>query len=230
MLGFLGSLVGAGSSLLGGLMGSNAADKQAEANNQMQLDFAQNGLSWKAGDATRAQAATGINRLALLGAPTSSYSNVVGGDGGGSAMSGAGQDIGRAIAALAPGANRKADLQNKLLEAQIANVNSDTVRNQASASRQVVSAPSAPTPLYTNYRTPEGDTVTLPSREASSSLQNGASYLSDAAIMGDMTLRNLGLRHPIDAIKGWAATHGWSGARGDVGRYVAPDPNYYSPF
>lgn len=233
MLGFLGSVLGAGSSLLGGLFGSDAQKQANEANLQMaqeNLAFQQRvetqGLQDRAADATAAQTATGINRLALLGAPTFSPSPVSAGQVGDTSMSSgiasAGQDIQRGISAYAEASDRHAELQNKLLEAQIANVNSDTVRNQAAASKQVTQAPTAPTPLYHTYVDSEGNKVVLPSKDASSSLQNGASYISDAAIMGDMTLRNLGLRHPIDSAESWLRSHGWIGSRGDVHRYSRP--------
>ena len=46
----LGELISAGANILGGILGSNAADKQAEANRQMQLDITQHGLNYKAAD------------------------------------------------------------------------------------------------------------------------------------------------------------------------------------
>ena len=82
----LGELISAGANILGGILGSNAADKQAEANRQMQLDFMQHGLNYKAADARDAEKRWGINPLALLGVNTNAFQNVVGGDGGAAGM------------------------------------------------------------------------------------------------------------------------------------------------
>nr|QJB20747.1 MAG: DNA pilot protein [Microvirus sp.] len=225
-MGLLDGLISAGANILGGIMSSNSADKQAEANRQMQLDFAQNALSWKAGDARRAEANWGINPLALLGAQTNSFSNVVGGDGGGAGVAAAGQDLGRAANALTDHSERTAQLNEDLLKAQIANVNSQTVQNQAAASAMAVKAtgqtPGLPNGvkkkdgLYTTYVDPDGNKVLLPSTSASSSLQNMASWPSNVAIGADLLARNLGIRHPIDDFSAWIDKFGSSPIRGDV--------------
>lgn len=106
----LGSLIGVGGNLLGGLLNTIAGgrardDAQAMANEQMaqQRLFATTGLQWRAGDAMKAYAATGIHPLALLGVQGPSYSpvNFVGGadTSMGDAVARSGQDISRAIAA-----------------------------------------------------------------------------------------------------------------------------------
>lgn len=121
MLGFGGSILSAGASLLGSKMSADAAGKAARINaisqaqtNQMvlenaaldrdlQREFAQNGVSWKMADAR----AAGISPLVALGAQTHSYSPVSVGSiqapqPGSSGNMGAGvaqfgQDISRAI-------------------------------------------------------------------------------------------------------------------------------------
>lgn len=201
---FLGGLLGAGISAITKIFGGNAdrkaAEQQAAANRQAQLDFAQHGVTWKAQDATQAQDATGINRLALLGVPTNSFSNVVGGDGGGAGISGAGQDIGRAIAAATSQQSRADQLNEKLLEAKIANVNADTVRMQAAASAIATKLgqpgtanvpfptpdPRGPViPLMQRARDPRtGEIVWIPSEKAASPLQTLAATPLNAALGG----------------------------------------------
>lgn len=99
-----GPLISAGASILGGLFGKSSADKaqemQAQHNAQqiaLQKEFAQSGIQWKVADAKKA----GIHPLYALGANTASYapvsSNFSADTSMASAMSSAGQDIGRAI-------------------------------------------------------------------------------------------------------------------------------------
>lgn len=228
----LGGLLSAGSSLIGGLFGKSSQDDSLAAqqamfdkNIEMQKEFAQNGVQWRAADATAAQTATGINRLALLGVPTSSFAANTGSFPSsspvGEGIASAGQDIQRAISAYADQNDRKAELSNKLLEAQIANVNSDTVKNQAAASKAVTQKPTSPTPLYETFVDDRGNRVILPSGKASSSLQNVASFPSNLAIGAKMLMRNLG----------WSETHGSSGSRGDVVRAHVPiEDRFYTPF
>lgn len=124
---FFGALLGAGSSLLGGLLGKDEAKK----NMQMQLAFAKNSIQWKAQDAAKA----GIHPLYAMGAPTMSFQNVV--SGMPEAVANAGQDISRAVGAAMDG-GQKADayttalralqlqrggLENELLRTQIAKLN-----------------------------------------------------------------------------------------------------------
>lgn len=112
----------------------DSAENLAAQNIANQREFAQNGIRWKVADAQ----AAGLHPLAALGAQTSSFSNVVGGDGLKSDFSGLGQDIGRAIdagstagertdrlsSAVAKTATRltleKSSLENDLLRTQIA--------------------------------------------------------------------------------------------------------------
>lgn len=124
----LGSLLSAGSSLIGGLLG-NKAEKKERA---MQLEFAQNGIQWKVADAKKA----GIHPLFALGAPTQSYSPISTGSLG-DAVSNMGQDLGRAADAVRKPVQKvdayvaklqalqleRGSLENQLLRAQIINEN-----------------------------------------------------------------------------------------------------------
>lgn len=100
----LGALIGAGASLIGGLMGKSSAEKAnaqqmaiANKNIALQKEFAQSGIQWKVKDAQKA----GVHPLYALGAQTASFSPVSVGstvdNSMGSALASAGQDIGRAV-------------------------------------------------------------------------------------------------------------------------------------
>lgn len=209
---FLGGLLSGAANLIGGMFNRSSAQSIAQQNIQAQELFAQQGLQWRAQDATRAQAETGINRLALLGAPTSSFSNIVGDSGAfGQGIANAGQDIGRAITAGNPQAKRVEELNAQLLEAKISNVNADTVRQQAEASaiaRKFASPgtmPSVAIPLpqsdprgpviqlmqrARDWRT--GEIVDIPSEKAASPLQTLGALPLNAALAGKSLERALG--------------------------------------
>lgn len=98
----IGELIGAGTQILGGLLGNKAAkqsqraaEAQAQKQYEQQKEFAQSGIQWKVQDAEKA----GIHPLYALGANTVSYSpSSVGGGGTDFDFIGkAGQNIGRAI-------------------------------------------------------------------------------------------------------------------------------------
>jgi hypothetical protein len=127
----LGNLIGAGASLLGGLIGRQSNEAQMEANRALQREFATSGIQWKVEDAKKA----GIHPLYALGAPTMSPSIQTMQDPMGSAISSMGQDLSRAVAATAAPEARnlgvmeglaveRAGLQNELLRSQIARLNS----------------------------------------------------------------------------------------------------------
>lgn len=59
----LGSIISAGASLVGGILGNKSNQKIAEQNAALQKEFAQHGISWKVADAKRA----GIHPLYALG-------------------------------------------------------------------------------------------------------------------------------------------------------------------
>lgn len=88
----IGALIGAGATLAGSALNLSNARRQEN----VQREFAQKGIQWRAADAAKA----GISKLYALGANTASYSPVsVGGATAGLAE--AGQNIGRAVDATA---------------------------------------------------------------------------------------------------------------------------------
>lgn len=114
LFGFLGSALGAATSLFG-------ANKNAKA----QKEFAQHGIQWKAEDARKA----GLHPLYAMGAQTPSFQPVSYSDAG-THMAQAGQDLSRAMdstrtagqrvsAAASSEALTNARLQNELLRTQI---------------------------------------------------------------------------------------------------------------
>lgn len=132
----LGSIIGAGASLLGGLFGSNSQKKQMQMQIAAQREFAQQGVQWRVEDAKKA----GIHPLAALGAQTHAFSPIgVGSDYTLSqGMADAGQQLGSAISAGRTKVEKamqtlqlqRAGLENKLLEVQIANAAQIGLMNQ----------------------------------------------------------------------------------------------------
>lgn len=128
----LGAIIGAGASLLGGILGQNKQEKMAKQNIQLQKDFAQQGIRWKVEDAK----AAGIHPLYALGANTTSFSPVSIGSDLATGVQNAGQDLSRAIDATRTNGERtsaitktmqdltlqRMGLENELLGAQIARV------------------------------------------------------------------------------------------------------------
>jgi len=123
----IGALIGAGTSLLGGLLGKKSAEKQAKQNIKIQKQFAQEGIQWKVKDAEKA----GVHPLYALGAQTHSFSPVSVGDPLPGAIADMGQGIGRAVESgmSSPGRNQRvletltvqrAELENTKLAAEIA--------------------------------------------------------------------------------------------------------------
>lgn len=134
----LGSLIGAGASIVGGLIGKKASDKQAAVqaeqatlDREMSKQFAQEGIRWRVADAK----AAGIHPLYALGAqlPSHSPSTFVPGDTSalGDAFARAGDHIGRAVDASRSAGERtltklqalqieRGELENELLRSQIA--------------------------------------------------------------------------------------------------------------
>lgn len=130
----LAAALAAGANIIGGIIGNNAAEKQAKQNIKLQKDFAQQGIRWKVADAK----AAGIHPLAALGAQTHSYAPQVGGTGNvGTGLAAAGQDIARGINATRSDSERvdaytktiqdlniqRMGLENEMLGSQIAKIN-----------------------------------------------------------------------------------------------------------
>lgn len=129
----IASVIAAGGSLLGGILGQSAQNARAEKNDALQREFAQTGIQWKVEDARKA----GVHPLAALGAQTASYTPQSIGDSIGPAFAQAGQDISRAVDATRSGPQRveaiqksmddltltRMGLENELLASQIAKIN-----------------------------------------------------------------------------------------------------------
>lgn len=125
-MGIISSIISAGANYLG-----------AKSDRKMQLKFAKKGLQWRTKDAL----AAGIHPLAAIGFNGPSYSPVYGNIG--SSLEGVGQNIDRAVAAQMDAPERvatgrandlaleNAELQNKLLEAQIGDIHRSWLRPQA---------------------------------------------------------------------------------------------------
>lgn len=224
----LGALISAGGSLFSGFMGqsankANIAAQQAlnQQNFQNQQWFDQHHISDVVADAK----SSGINPLAALGVNTPSAPVAVGVENNNSM----GQGIEKAAQAFAGINTRQDELKNKLIEAQIANVNSDTVKNQAAASKVASSVPGTPPPLWTDYSDGKGGIVRLPSKDASSSMQNWASTPMQLHVgmsqIGDAVQTEY---HKLfDPITGWVKSMGNVPMRGDAWR--AADPSQYQP-
>lgn len=123
----LGSLISSGTNYILGKEQIKAQQEMAAQNIALQKDFAQQGISWKVQDAKNA----GIHPLAALGAQTSSFSPVSVGT---VDMSNVGQDLGRAVKAMAAEQDReeqakgeatkialqKGKLENDILKTEVA--------------------------------------------------------------------------------------------------------------
>lgn len=90
-----GAMIGAGASLLGGVISDKSARKQQRASLDAQREFAQHGIRWRVEDAK----AAGLHPLYALGASTTGPSIPVMESGLGRGLSEAGQHVGRAVAA-----------------------------------------------------------------------------------------------------------------------------------
>lgn len=137
----LSTLLSAGLSLAGGLLGKSSADSArdqtynlAQQNMAMQREFAQNGIQWRVDDAKKA----GIHPIYALGGPGASFSPVSASFTGDTslpnALAATGQDVSRAISATRTETDKvdaftrtaralsleKAGLENDILRAELA--------------------------------------------------------------------------------------------------------------
>ncbi len=132
-----GSLISGASSLAGGFLDSSSQssinDKilaNAAKDRQLQRKFAKQGIQWRVNDAKKA----GIHPLFSLGASIPTYSPApisLGGSSMGAALSNAGQDVGRAVAATQTRPERdlaiqRSVLENRLLELQVATLTKES--------------------------------------------------------------------------------------------------------
>lgn len=139
-------LIPAAGNLISSFLGRSAADDQREAENQRfqqnlayQREFAQSGIQWKVADAR----AAGIHPMAALGANTVSYTPMALGDIGADLRAKSGQDLGRAVAAVAP----KEDRENETIRAanalslERAGLENELLRSQIARTRQQIGPP-----------------------------------------------------------------------------------------
>lgn len=141
MLGFLGSLLSSGASLVGGLFGqkNQAAINQQNINEANYL--ASNAIRMRVADAK----AAGINPLAALGSSFSpSAPQAVGSDALSTGISGMGQNIGRALQAYGDANSKAAELDNAYKQAQIDLVHSETAKNLVASQAAVAAQPGTP--------------------------------------------------------------------------------------
>lgn len=127
----LASLLSAGTSIIGGILGNKSQEKANKANAALQREFAQNSIQWKTEDAKKA----GIHPIYALGAPTYSASpSYVGSTALSEGIAQAGQGISRAIDTGRTGGERtnktlemltvqRAELENTKLASEIALMN-----------------------------------------------------------------------------------------------------------
>lgn len=141
------SLVGTGisalSSIIGGSMKNDAAEKIAAQNIANQREFAQKGIQWKVQDAK----AAGIHPLFALGASTNSFSNVVGGEGLGEGIEKAGQDIGRAVSATGDREARLLQLKKLQLDVDGQQTANDIAKTDLASRVAKLTQPGNPPPV-----------------------------------------------------------------------------------
>lgn len=137
-----GALLGAGASLLGGILGNKSAEKAGEKNAAQQKEFAQNSLQWKAADAAKA----GIHPIYAMGAPTYTPAPSYTGDNSfGAGIANAGQDIGRAIDATRTAPQKLQAVQATNLELERQKLVNDNLRaDLAVKASQTQAAPPFP--------------------------------------------------------------------------------------
>lgn len=161
----IGEIIGAGASLLGGLINKSSADDNravqlqiAAQNAAAQREFAQNGIRWKVDDAR----AAGVHPVFALGASTNSFSPVTVGDTSSSAMGDAvaqaGQNIGRAAQAAMTMDERKTANTLTALQLEKAGLENDMLRTQIGALRSAQTGPAMPTLGKPGALAGQGDT------------------------------------------------------------------------
>lgn len=162
-----GPLIGAAGSLLGGLFGQSAQNRNAERNIALQKQFAQEGIQWKVEDAKKA----GVHPLYALGANTTSYQPVSVGDSIGPALADMGQDLGRAVTATRGPDDRMYDAKVKALDLQHMELRNELMASEIARNYQPSVGPGIPVnatgrppvtiddPLFGSVRMPGGLTA-----------------------------------------------------------------------
>lgn len=186
----LGSLISAGTSIIGGLLGQSNAKRQEN----LQREFAQNAISWKAADAERA----GISKIFAMGAPTTSYAPVSVGQLG-TSVADAGQHIGRAMEAQAGPAGRLGGISQEIAKAQLDGLKVDNEIKRADLLSKMATRnqPGTPPPLLS-----DGETPSMPGQGNS-----GIKLQKQIAPGGYLPQKSFGVAPEIDmyrTAKGWA--------------------------
>lgn len=160
----LGALIGAATSVAGGLLGAKsqkeanrAAEAQNERNIALQKEFAQSGIQWKVKDAERA----GVHPLYALGANTTSFqpTNVGGGATDFGFLGDAGQNIGRAIDATRSTPASAMALQLGKIQLEGAQLDNDLKRTQLASAMatNMQGHPGLPGPFTRHFVDGQGD-------------------------------------------------------------------------
>lgn len=160
----IGALIGAGASLIGGMLGQKSQEKQQAQNIALQKEFAKKAIQWKAADAEKA----GISKLYALGANTVSYTpNSIGGSPLGEGIASAGQDIGRAMAAGQSNTSRTASLALAAAKTQLEGLQLDNDIKRVSLASKIATTNQPGTAPGINL---EGTTPFIPGQGNSSIL------------------------------------------------------------
>lgn len=168
----LGELISAGTKLLGGFLGQNAAQKERG----IQINAAKSGVQWRVADSLKA----GIHPLFGLGASVSSPAPVVTGQMG-EAVADTGQDIGRAVEAYKSGDERAISRQVQALEMRRMGLENTLIEEQirSERNRSVGSPPPFPSisdrgdnPSGSVMTLPDGKTVTIPPATSANDVEN----------------------------------------------------------
>jgi len=197
----LGSLIGAGASLLG-IGAARDAQKeqarQAELNREMQVQFAQKGIQWRAADAE----AAGISKLYALGANTASYSPVsVGGSQVPSAISAAGQNIGRAVDATQSQLGRAGHLATEIAATQLDGLKIDNEIKRADLlSKTALRAQPGTPPAYPIHN---DETVPIVDGQGNAKLR----LQRNLTPAGNEPNRSFGVNPEVDM---WRTKHGYA--------------------
>lgn len=135
----LDTLIGGGIKLLGGLFGQSSQEKQAKQNIELQREFAQNGIQWKAEDARKA----GIHPLYAMGAQTTSFSPVSVGTPLADAMSSFGQDVSRSIDVTRSASQKNDAVARSIQQLQLQNMGlqNELLSTQIAKTRQALASP-----------------------------------------------------------------------------------------
>lgn len=130
------ALIGVGSAVAGGIIGSKSAARANAANLYQQERFAKEGIQWKVADAK----AAGISPEYALGASTHSFQPTFTGDRRGDLIAEAGQNVARSVLASGTKADRELDARIKAETLRGMKIDNDTRATQLSR----VNAPGNP--------------------------------------------------------------------------------------